>query len=116
MTRNLRSIHIYKDIEEVLDQVIASGADAFMEFPNRSDAIVWRHRANKFRVALRVNDEIRNNLAEGEGTCIYDGLWFKSDDLKVHIKTRRIEGKLVLFGEVQKLDFDNFDLEQEMKP
>lgn len=111
--RNFRSIHLYADVAEILDQVLASEGDAHMDFASANEATVWRHRANKFRLALRVNDEIRNGIAEGEGTCIYDTLWFKAEGPRVWIKHRKIEGKLTLLsGPGEALNFEDFDLEK----
>lgn len=119
--RNLRSITIYDDVRAILDRVLERGQAAILKIGTREEAHVWVHRANRFRVALRINDEIRNNLIEGEGTCVYDALMIQkltgANEGSVRIKFRVPEGVLTFEDgtEADPLIFDDskFNLEDE---
>lgn len=72
-----RGVVQYEDIYATLDTILSAGKAGTMYFPTKQLAHTWASRANRARIALRRQDELRNDLLEGEGTCIYDKLMFR---------------------------------------
>lgn len=107
--RNIRSIEIYSDIAPVLDAVLARGAPATLTLNSQSEAHVWIHRANRMRVALRINDELRNGLVEGEGTCVYDPIYLQKRGNAVRISLREVRGTLQFDGDPEPAAHAQFD-------
>lgn len=103
MKRNIRPIHIYKDVQSILDRVLAERRPAIYRVGTRQEAHSWISRANRMRIAMRINDELTNKLIEGEGSCIYDELLFikmkNEHEGSVGIRFREPEGVLTFVGD-----------------
>lgn len=93
-------LHTFRDIKPILDTALGFAPQELrFELETTSAAIVWRSRANKFRVALRQLEEKKLNLTEGEGSCIYDDLLLSLEKNVVIIRQRAQHGRLTVDGE-----------------
>lgn len=111
-----RPLHLFADVRAVLDTALRNeGKAATLSFQTKAAATAWVHRANKFRVASRRNDELRHNLLHGEGSSPYDQLVFLKAGLTIRIEFRRQQGTLLIDGQETTPEADNikdeFDLE-----
>lgn len=93
------SLSIYDDVRAVLDTVIASGQEGRLTFPAPNRATIWCQRANKFRVAMRQQDELVHGLSPGQGSSPYDQLVFRKNAEVVTIAFRGVEGRLEIGGQ-----------------
>lgn len=93
------ALSLFNDVRAVLDQVVNKNQEATLEFESPAVAHVWLHRANRFRKALRQNEEIEKSLLPGQGQSQYDHLMFsKIGPMTIRIKLRVVPAT-ISFGE-----------------
>lgn len=93
------SLSLFNDVRQVLDEVVNKNQEATLQFESASVAHVWLHRANRFRKALRQNNEIERNALPGQGASPYDHLMFsKVAPTTIKIKLRVVPATIT-FGE-----------------
>jgi hypothetical protein len=105
------SVAQYRDIELLLEQVIATEKrEAEYTLPSYSNAVRWRQRANNFRVALRKIDARERDVPPEQGTSLYDDLVFSltkgSSTVKIS-SNANIAGTLIIGGETTEVEEDN---------
>lgn len=116
MTKRPYSLAIYSDIQAVLDTVLRHNEPGRLVLDSSKRATIWCQRANKFRVAMRQQDEQLHGLPAGAGTSPYDQLVFRKRENDVLIEFRQTEGTLEIRGtaiEPESEDFGEFQIPDE---
>lgn len=88
-----KSIHSYKDVQDVLDAALAQGGGDYT-LSSRGKAINWRQRAYEFRqLKLEEAAEQKKRLGFVPATP-YDNVKMTVRDCTVRIERRQVEGEL----------------------
>lgn len=92
-------LNAYQDVEAILDTILRNGEPAEVKFDSHNEALSWRHRAHRFRSAVRQNEELRLGLVTGAGSSKYDVLRMTLAGPIVKISFHTANAKLVIGGQ-----------------
>jgi len=107
--KNYRSLSGYPDVQAVLDTAMRKNTwPVELHFDESSKAFHWRHRANSYRVALRYNEEIKQDLVSGTGTCRFDDLTFRlrGSTIEIHRHSESTAPLMIIDGEEVEVELD----------
>lgn len=85
MSKRPPSIHGYNDVVEVFDTVLRFEKQATFVLESPRAATAWRHRAHRYREALRAYEEYQFDLPPGTGSSKYDNFVIRVSDATVTI-------------------------------
>src|SRR5215471_4613149 len=92
MTSN-KSILAFPDVKSLFDEVILTGRGKDLVFPDENSAVVWVHRANRFRVLDRKeNEKLYETTHTLYGRSAYDIIHVARKDKTVRVKPITLDG------------------------
>lgn len=95
----------YQDVRLVLQNALGlMPQEVRYTLGSEKEAFAFRHRCNRYRHALRKEEEKRHELPEGTGTSLYDSMLFTTAGPTVIIRQAIASGILSVGDEIIPLE------------